>query len=130
MLILLTSLPVHEDPVSSGPERVAELEDENDSLRRKLAQLERELNSRSPTKPKKTPFAPRPSEIIEIHDETDADIEAGLRNLNLRDSCDLPTLSEVIQQENQKRASATTTPGRKVRKLTTRKWDLAPEEEI
>ena len=121
---------VHEDPIPSDADKATVLEDENEGLRRKLVQLERELNGRSPTKPKKSLLACRSSDIIEIHDETDADIEEGLRKLQLRESCDLPTLSEIMQLDNQQRAGATTTPGRKVRKLTTRKWDLAPEEEI
>lgn len=109
---------VYEDPEPSTDERVEELEDENEQLRRRLAALERQMNAQSPTrKPRSKNLAPsRSSNIL----GRESDIENAIQRmtkLNLTDSMFTP-------------ASPAASPGKKQRKLTTRKWDLAPEHEI
>lgn len=48
--ILTRGIDVHEDPEPTIEERVEELEGENESLRRKVEELQRELLGKSPTK--------------------------------------------------------------------------------
>jgi hypothetical protein len=48
--IVARGFQIHEDPEPSNDERVSELEAENESLKRKLEALERELHCKSPTK--------------------------------------------------------------------------------
>ncbi|KAF2761080.1 P-loop containing nucleoside triphosphate hydrolase protein [Pseudovirgaria hyperparasitica] len=48
--LLTQNVKIHEDAAPSVDERVRELENENDVLRRKLENLEREMQQRSPTK--------------------------------------------------------------------------------
>lgn len=48
--ILSRGIQIHEDPAPSETDRVTELEAENETLRRKLELMERELQGRSPTK--------------------------------------------------------------------------------
>jgi hypothetical protein len=49
----LLTRPVHEDPEDQADSRIAELENENAALQRKLEALERELQCRSPSKKQK-----------------------------------------------------------------------------
>ena len=91
-----------------------ELELENETLRRKLEALERDLQAQSPTrstrkKPPKTPPA-----VLD-------DCGTTLFKLN--------ALS--LSHENGVGSSPLkSTPGRKVRKMTARKWDLGDENEL
>jgi hypothetical protein len=48
--ILSRGIQIHEDPTPSEADQVADLEAENEALRRKLDLVERELQGRSPTK--------------------------------------------------------------------------------
>lgn len=119
-LKILTTSPVHEDPQPSSDERVEDLEFENDQLRSKIAALERELNCRSPTKKsrsKNTLETSRNSNIL----GRESDIEVALKRmdqLKLADSMFSPA------------PQPTGSPGKRQRKMATRKWDLAPEEDI
>lgn len=45
---------VHEDPPPNALERIEELEDENERLRREVLQLRRDANNRSPSKQHKS----------------------------------------------------------------------------
>ncbi|PKY08529.1 kinesin-like protein [Aspergillus campestris IBT 28561] len=117
--LLSRGFHVHEDPASSEDDRVNDLEFENDQLRSKIAALERELNCRSPTK------KPKPKNVLESSRNSnilgrESDIEVALQRmdqLKLADSMFSP-------------AQPTKSPGKKPRKMATRKWDLAPEEDI
>ena len=94
----------------------AELEKENEALRRKLEGLERELQCRSPTRSPRKPQISSPS----------GNLGAGalgttlfkLNGMNLTDPAEY------------KPQSPGKTPGKKMRKLTARKWDLMDENEM
>ena len=115
--ILSRGIQIHED-VPKSPNRCTEdLEAEKDTLRRKIESLERELQSRSPTRSaKKPPLSPRfgQDELAPIVNKID-----GMR-----------------LQENKNSEMETYTPSkaktsaRKVRKLTAKKWDLMDENEM
>ncbi|PWY80337.1 kinesin family protein [Aspergillus sclerotioniger CBS 115572] len=117
--IVSRGFQIHEDPQPSSNERIEDLEFENDQLRSKIATLERELTCRSPTKKprsKNTLETSRNSNIL----GRESDIEGALKRmdqLKLADSM----FSPVPQ---------TSSPGKRQRKMATRKWDLAPEEDI
>ncbi|KAI9800532.1 MAG: hypothetical protein M1825_004081 [Sarcosagium campestre] len=132
--LLTCTVKIHEDPPALSDERIRELEDENDMLRRKLQNAERELQSTSPTKkkggkkasaaaapaalaPRRTTRATRSSAL------QDLSIVSGIEQLAVEDT-------DKIEEEEQV-AQLPKTPGtRKLRKLTTRKWDLADEEPV
>ncbi|KAJ6115570.1 hypothetical protein N7523_005987 [Penicillium sp. IBT 18751x] len=106
---------IFEDPEPTSDQRVEELEIENEQLRRRLATLERELRSHSPTR-KPRSQNPAPSNVL----GRESDIENALQRmnqLNLTDSMFTP-------------ASPSSSPSKKPKKLPTRKFDLAPESEI
>ncbi|QSS49860.1 kinesin family protein [Histoplasma capsulatum var. duboisii H88] len=48
--LLSRGVRIHNDPQASSEDQIAALEQENDTLRKRIANLERELHSRSPTK--------------------------------------------------------------------------------
>lgn len=111
--VLLYGL-VHEDSSSPATLRIEELESENETLRRKLEALERDLQAQSPTRSarKKPPQTP-PAALD--------DCGTTLFKLN--------ALS--LSHENGVGSSPLkATPGRKVRKMTARKWDLGDENEL
>lgn len=95
-----------------------ELEHENDQLRRRLAVLEREMHSQSPTrKPRAKHISPAKSSRVLGRE---SDIENALQRMNqlhLTDSMFVP-------------ASPTSSPGKKQRKMSTRNRDLGPEAEM
>ncbi|PYI01381.1 kinesin family protein [Aspergillus sclerotiicarbonarius CBS 121057] len=117
--IVSRGFQIHEDPTPCSNERIEDLEFENDQLRSKIAALERELTCRSPTKKprsKNTLETSRNSNIL----GRESDIEGALKRmdqLKLADSM----FSPVPQASS---------PGKRQRKMATRKWDLAPEEDI
>ncbi|KAJ6166871.1 hypothetical protein N7470_002318 [Penicillium chermesinum] len=109
---------IYEDPEPSTDDRVEELERENDQLRRRLAALEREMNSHSPTrKPRAKNATPARQHNNVLGRESD--IENALQRmnqLNLTDSMFSPP--------------SPSSPVKSTRKMATRKFDLAPENEI
>ncbi|KAJ5736029.1 uncharacterized protein N7483_001154 [Penicillium malachiteum] len=109
---------IYEDPEPSLNERAEELENENEQLRRRIAALEREMHSHSPTrKPRAKNAAPSQSSNLLGRE---SDIENALQRmnqLNLTDTMFSP-------------APPPSSPGKKMRKLGTRKMDLGPEMDI
>lgn len=96
--------------------RTAELENENEALRRRLEGLERELQCRSPTR------SPRKSQLSSPSKNFGAGaLETTLFKLN---GMSLTDPAEYKPQSPGK------TPGKKMRKLTARKWDLMDENEM
>ncbi|PYI27506.1 kinesin family protein [Aspergillus indologenus CBS 114.80] len=116
---------IYEDPNTTNNERMEELEFENEQLRKKVAALERELTCRSPTKKTRaktttTTTTLEPSRNSNILGR-ESDIENALKRmdqLKLADSMFSPATQQL------------SSPGKKHRKMATRKWDLAPEEDI
>ncbi|KAJ5750231.1 hypothetical protein N7533_007259 [Penicillium manginii] len=108
---------IYEDPEQSSNERVEELEDENEQLRRRLATLEREMNSQSPTRqPRGKHASPnKPSTLL----SRESDIENALQRMN-----------QLHLTDGMFSPSSPTSPGKKPRKISTRKWDLAPESDV
>lgn len=96
--------------------RTAELENENEALRRKLEALERELQCRSPTRLPKKPQLSSPSEKYGA-----GALGTALLKLNGM------SLTDPAEHKSQ---SPGKTPGKKMRKLTARKWDLMDENEM
>ncbi|KAK9650234.1 hypothetical protein HCH54_004622 [Aspergillus fumigatus] len=118
--LLSRGFQVYEDPGSATDQRVEELELENDQLRSRIAALERELMGRSPTKKPKSKNALEPSHGSN-HLGRESDIESALRRmdqLKLADSMFSPA------------TSGNSSLSKKHRKMATRKWDFAPEEDI
>ncbi|GKZ29263.1 hypothetical protein AbraIFM66950_004069 [Aspergillus brasiliensis] len=118
--IVSRGFQIYEDPKPSSDERVEDLEFENDQLRSKIAALERELNCRSPTKKSRSKNTLETSRNSNIFGR-ESDIEVALKRmdqLKLADSMFSPAPQPV------------SSPGKRQRKMATRKWDLAPEEDI
>ena len=110
-------IAVHEDPVDHSS-HVLELEAENEALRWRLDTLERELNSRSPTKAsRKAPHLTARSRTLNADDE---DCGTTLFQLNAMKFSPQRSVGSPIGK----------TPGKKTRKLTARKWDLMDEDEL
>ncbi|EIT79451.1 kinesin-like protein [Aspergillus oryzae 100-8] len=117
--LLSRGFQVHTDPEPSRDEKVEELEFEIDQLRSKVTSLERELMCRSPTKKSKSKNTLEPSRNSNILGR-ESDIDMALQRmdqLKLADSMFSP-------------APPAGSPGKRLRKMATRKWDFAPEEEI
>ncbi|KAJ5514147.1 hypothetical protein N7463_003699 [Penicillium fimorum] len=101
---------------SGSNERVEELERENDQLRRKLAALEREMHNQSPTRKNR----PKNATPARANLGRESDIENALQRM------DQLKLADTIFAPPSPGAS----PIKKTRKMGTRKWDLAPEDQI
>lgn len=110
--ILSQGIQIHEDAPSPDTHN-RDLEVENETLRRKLDALERELQFQSPT------LSQKKKQQQQEHSFTD-DCGTTLFKLN--------TLS--LNSEKGMGASPMKTPGKKVRKFTARKWDLGDENEL
>jgi hypothetical protein len=98
---------------------VEELEFENDRLRSKITALERELNCRSPSKKSNSKGA-----VLETSRNAnilgrESDIEVALRKMD-----------QLKLADSMFKSPAVNSPGKKQRKMATRKWDLAPEEDL
>ncbi|KAJ5644989.1 hypothetical protein N7507_011000 [Penicillium longicatenatum] len=109
---------IFEDPEPPSNARVEELEDENEQLRRRIATLEREMHSHSPTRKPRAKNA-TPSHASNMLSR-ESDIENALQRmnqLNLTDTMFSP-------------ATPSSSPGKKQRKLGTRKLDLGSEFDI
>lgn len=103
---------VHEDDPSLDTHS-KELEVENETLRRKLDALERELQSQSPTRSQKKKGQQQERSFVD-------DCGTTLFKLN----------SLSLNSEKGMGASPIKTPGKKIRKLTARRWDLGNENEL
>ncbi|KAL9020133.1 MAG: hypothetical protein Q9185_002590 [Variospora sp. 1 TL-2023] len=115
--ILTKGIQIYED-ATDHDERVAELETENERLRRQLDSLEREINARSPTRPSKkaAPFVTPRKPVGNGED----DLGTTLFKLNAMN----------LSPKEPKASPIGKTPSKKIRKLTTRKWDLMDENEM
>lgn len=94
-----------------------DLEFENDQLRAKVAALERELNNQSPTKKSRSRNALEPSRSSNVLGR-ESDIESALQRM------------DQLKLTDSMLSGPPTPTVKKQRKMTTRKWDLAPEDEI
>ena len=112
---------VYEDPVPSSEDQISNLERENDFLRKRIASLEQELFSRSPTKKAKSKKATLPGRYDSLG-YSFASGESDVENT-------IGTLDGLKVDENLKPSPAATPKGlgKKQRKLTTRQRDLGPE---
>ncbi|KAF9893106.1 hypothetical protein FE257_012517 [Aspergillus nanangensis] len=118
--LLSKGFQIYEDPEPSRDEQMEDLEFENDQLRRKLAALEQELLCRSPSKKSKQKNTLEDSRSSNVLGR-ESDIEVALRkmdHLKLADGMFSPC------------PPAAGSPGKKQKKMTTRKLDLAPEDDI
>ncbi|KAL4810019.1 P-loop containing nucleoside triphosphate hydrolase protein [Aspergillus unguis] len=108
---------IHEDPSSN--DRMEELEFENDQLRSKIIALERELNCKSPSKKSKSKntalATSRNANVL----GRESDIEVALRKMD-----------QLKLADSMFKAPPGDSPGKKQRKMATRKWDFAPEDDI
>ena len=148
--ILSKGITIREDTEDANA-YTQQLESENDELRRKLANLERELQCRSPTKSnllkKQAPKLPSlglsssssSSSSSKDSDERQNVLGSSLFKLNamsLGDGQRDVSLGDQTEGGNEeeraspKKVAATPGSGRKVRKLTARKWDLMDENEL
>jgi hypothetical protein len=146
--LLGKTVHVFEDPQLTPSKRAEELERENEELRMKVKALEREIQGRSPTrspvKPKKWKPVPGggadenvPLTLIDLADSGDegasimlagsvSSLQLGDRSMNA--NCGASSIRVDAPPRTEK--TPMRSPSKKVRKLTTRKWDLGPEEEI
>ncbi|KAL4781851.1 P-loop containing nucleoside triphosphate hydrolase protein [Aspergillus varians] len=117
--LLSRGFQIHEDPQPSSDERVEELHFENDHLRSRITSLERELNCRSPSKKSKSKnTALEPSRNANMLGR-ESDIEVALRKMD-----------QLKLAGSMFKGSPADSPGKKQRKMATRKWDLAPEDDL
>ncbi|PGH04968.1 hypothetical protein AJ79_06925 [Helicocarpus griseus UAMH5409] len=128
--LLSKGVKVHEDPQSSAEDQMAELEQENETLRMKIASLERELHSRSPTKQSaksKKNIAQQPSRHDSLdysYASCDSDVENSLMKLqHLR----LDSEAKPNPGSGSSPMSKKLTAAKKYRMMTTRQRDFAPE---
>ncbi|KAI9678767.1 MAG: hypothetical protein M1817_005824 [Caeruleum heppii] len=161
--ILTQAIPIYEDPPLTESTRIAELEDDNAALQRRIDLLEREMHSRSPTKAAKTKRILTPARPLRAfsgsNNSTAASPSAETMHVNEAVEQTISVMSRMTLKENEMTGGGTEgmdvmrsarkenqmfvleaseakppkTPGtaaRKMRKLTTRKWDLGPEEMI
>ncbi|KAL8699482.1 MAG: hypothetical protein Q9224_001388 [Gallowayella concinna] len=114
--ILTKGIHIYEDPIERT-DRVTELEAANEQLRRRLDALEREINSRSPTRSsKKPPQLTTPRKTLSGGDD---DLGTTLFKMNAM------SLTPKVAKMS---PAGKKTP--KIRKLTARKWDLMDEDEL
>ncbi|KAL8926150.1 MAG: hypothetical protein Q9208_003053 [Pyrenodesmia sp. 3 TL-2023] len=117
--IFTKGIRIYEDPADSS-ERVIELEAENERLRRQLDSLEREINSRSPSRISKQPQQLTTSNPRKKLGDAADDFGMTLFKLSAMNSSPKEPKSSPVGK----------TPGKRIRKLTTRKWDLMDEDEL
>lgn len=126
--VLTRSIQIYEDPDASVVRQLEDVEHENEDLRRKVANMERELHGRSPTKKRSQRKMAAPAKAmpaaaaISISGDSDAENTA-----SLLDSMKLADIRAGAPSTSTSPLKART-PGKKQRKLTTRKWDLAPDD--
>lgn len=102
---------MHEDQIDSSA-NLSELEIENESLRRQLEALQREMQSRSPTRSAKK------AQLQALAPVSDNSAYSG------------PSLYEKLHGLSLKEKKEVRTPGKKFRKFTARKWDFMDENEM
>ncbi|KAL2863665.1 kinesin family protein [Aspergillus lucknowensis] len=117
--LLSQGFKIHEDRDPSSDERVEQLEFENDQLRSRITSLERELACRSPTKKSKPKNAALESSRNANILGRESDIEVALRKMD-----------QLKLADSMFKGPPADSPGKKQRKIATRKWDLAPEDDI
>lgn len=116
---------VHEDAVDQNA-YMSELEGENETLRRKLQDVEHELQCRSPT------HSPRKPKVLSLN--------LGENRMAAGSGGGNEALGSALSKFNGLRMidptlkAGTNSPGKtpikKIRKLTARKWDLMAENEM
>lgn len=105
---------MHEDPIDSNA-RLSELEHENETLRRQLEALQREMQSQSPTRSAKKAQLQALLALVPVSDNS---------------ACSDPTLYEKLNGSSLKEKKEVKTPSKKFRKFTARKWDFMDENEM
>ncbi|KAL2043995.1 hypothetical protein N7G274_003516 [Stereocaulon virgatum] len=120
--ILSKGIQIHEDPIDQTA-YTAELETENETLRCKLEALERELQCRSPTK------SPKKAKVPSLN-LSDIRVAAGSDSGNGTLASAFQKLNGLDLTEPAECRSLGKTPGKKIRKLTARRWDLMDENEM
>ncbi|KAJ5492936.1 hypothetical protein N7539_001682 [Penicillium diatomitis] len=114
---------IYEDPEPSANERIEDLENENEQLRRRLAAMEREMSSQSPTRKPRAKHAPSSPKGAINRLGRGSEIDNAIQRVN---QLNITDGMFSVPSPVPKLAS----PGKKLRKISTRKWDLAPENEI
>ncbi|CAO1596734.1 hypothetical protein XANCAGTX0491_000566 [Xanthoria calcicola] len=114
--ILTKGIQIYEDP-EDRVDRVTELEGENEQLRRRLDALEREINSRSPSRSMRKP----PPFTTPRKTPSSGEDEVGTTLFKLN-------AMSLTPKEPKMSPFGKKTP--KIRKLTARKWDLMDENEL
>ena len=141
----LTSKQVHEDPIEPL-ERIQELETENTTLRHRLETLERQIQSRSsPISKALSSFSPPPLFTTPTRHNPPSPLSARRSTNNNNNDEELESDSELHttmfklnamnlspkpKPKHNSKAGPTPGTGRKMRKLTARKWDLMDENEL
>ncbi|KAF7504558.1 hypothetical protein GJ744_002114 [Endocarpon pusillum] len=137
------TIEVHED---SQQQLGEELQRENEALRRKVKTLERQLNLRSPTKTRTAKTKTITTPLKENTNPTSNPFLSALRKSGSESSQGAPMFEDGLstsmnkldlrarssaQDDSPRKASLPKTPGttKKVRKLTTRKWDFGNSED-
>jgi Kinesin motor domain len=132
------TIEVHEDHRTQITE---EIQQENQALRRKIAALERQVNMQSPTKPKASKTKPLTTPLKENTNPASNPFLSALRNSSGGSSGGVTEGDDglfsaikkldfqdrtVMVDDPPRKVSVPKTPGttKRVRKLTTRKWDF------
>ena len=124
--ILSQGIQIHEDAPQSPSQYTEDLELENEALRRKLESLERELQSQSPTRSaRKSPLS------LRVGQDDFSPIISRFDTMHLKENdssrMGMGSLSKEMRTPSKGEVKI---PGRKVRKLTAKKWDLMDENEM
>lgn len=137
------TIEVHED---SQQQLGEEIQRENEALRRKVKALERQLNLRSPTKTRSAKTKPITTPLKENTNPASNPFLSALRKSGSESSQGAPMFEDGLctsmnkmdlrarpsaQDDSPRKVSVPKTPGttKKVRKLTTRKWDFGNSED-
>lgn len=121
---------MREDPETPPDEKTEELSFENDQLRSRIIALERELSCQSPSRKPRS----KNTNVLETSRNSnllgrESDIESALRRMDQLKLTDnmfpLPPTASGFAGPG-----SGSSPGKKTRKMATRKWDLAPEDDI
>lgn len=116
---------VYEDPEPTRDERVDELERENEYLYSKIAALERQLHAQSPThKPKTAPAIRESNGDFSLLSNESSDLE------NVLQKASTFKLAEEYQSTPKAKTASTAASARKPRRITARKKDLGPEDDL